>query len=377
MAGEQPKEGTEPIGTPSDAPGAFPVTPANELDMPIGINPLPATDGAVNPITLGPGEKIPETITAQSTNEHVKLDKESYEKSDALAGVDLSLPPVTSNTIPESSLPISGSNDVTINSVGPESTTTALAGQVPLEPKVPKVVKESQAKAGVDPEASAVAEEVREKAEVEDELKKKVHEAPSTSEGTAGVGTDKKDSTGGVVAAAVSAKDTIAEKATPAVNNNLPDPVKDKLPVAAQEALTGQTKEETREEVSPEVPTEVKESIVESGKSPEAAASTSAVADKAAVEAELKKEVSPVPAEGDIKAEEAKPETSEPVAIKPLDPAPETPAKVETPANGAGSKVAEPAASSSKTPETATEKKKKNRLSTVFSKIKHKLSDKN
>lgn len=336
LAGEQPIEtkpavakaveaplDDEPKATPSDIPGGFPVTPANELDKSFGINPLPAADGAVNPITLAPGEKVPESITSQSTNGHVKLDKESYEKSDALPGVQTELPPISKNMIPESSLPIADFNDTAISTVAPTSTTAALAGDVPLEAKVPQIVKESQEKAGFSPEASAEPEEVKEKAEVEEELKETVPVAPTTSEGTSGFGTEKSeddDKSGGlaalaataggaVIAGALFAKDTIQETAAPyvssaadAANKNLPESVKEKLPVAAQEALTAQGKEQKIEEVSPEVPTEVKESIVESGKSPEAAANTEAVEDKKQVEAELLQGVKLAPLEGETKA---------------------------------------------------------------------------
>ncbi|KYK58028.1 hypothetical protein DCS_05041 [Drechmeria coniospora] len=178
--------------TPSDVPGGFPVTPANEEDKTVSVNPLPAAAGAVNPISLKPGEKVPKSVTAQDVKEHVKLDKESYEKSDALpAAVQAELPPVSKNMIPESSLPMGNGNDVTINSVGAGATTAALAGKVPLEPKVPAVVKESQEKAGFPPEASAVAAEVQDKAMVEEELKYKVKEVPATSVGVSADKTDK------------------------------------------------------------------------------------------------------------------------------------------------------------------------------------------
>ncbi|KAI9167287.1 Cruciform DNA-recognizing protein 1 [Paramyrothecium foliicola] len=350
LAGEQPLEKDslerEPQATPSDVPGGFPATPADELNKPISINPLPAAAGAVNPIKLEPGEKIPETVAAQGINDNVKLDKESYEKSDALAGVDTQLPPVSSNMIPESSLPISG-QDVTINSVGTGATTTELAGQVPLESKVPDVVKESQQKAGVDPEASAVPEEVKEKAQVEEELKEKVPVAPSTAEGTAGVGTEKSEGSGSLattiaataaatgaaaLGAAVAAKDAVVDKATPVVNQastnvtdtaskNLPDSVKQQLPTSVQDALATHTKEETREEISPAVPAEVKESIIEANKSPEAAANTEAVQDKKTVESELLKEIKPVAASSEEpKVPEPKTEERTPVAVAALVP---------------------------------------------------------
>lgn len=349
MASEQPIDKPEGTATPSDVPGGFPITPSTELDKSISVNPLPAAAGAVNPIKLAPGEEVP-AVGIESTNEHVKLDKESYEKSDALPGVDATeLPPVTSNMIPESSLPVVAAQDAHISTINPGATTVGLAAQVPLEAaKVPEVVKESQEKAGVEPEAAADPKEVVEKAQVEEELKEKVTEAPSTSEGTAGVGTEKSEAdntdtlaavaaaaatTGAaVVAAVVAASDSAVEAATPVVNDtvaaaadaankNLPDSVKENLPAPIQETLASHeaaVKEETREEVSPEVPAEVKESITEAGKSPEAAANTAAVEEKKEVEAELLKEVKAVPAVDETKAEETKAEEAKVVEAAPV-----------------------------------------------------------
>ena len=363
--------------TPSDFPGGFPITPADELDKPIGINPLPAADAGLNPVKLAPGEK-PAQATQDEINKNVKLDKESYEKSDALPGIE-DLPPKSDNMIPESSLPISEpekKGEVTIlpiatdakdpnllNTVTPESTTAALAGQVPLEPKVPKVVKESQEKAGVDPEASAVPEEVKEKAAVEAELKKVVPEVPAAASNTASA------TFAAFSKSVTAAANTAVEKATPIIAQaqavvtgaaaNLPDSVKQKLPGAAQEAIGTQTKEETREKVSPEVPEAVKQSIQESGKAPEAAANTEAVQEKAKVESELQKEVKLVPAEGEGSKTEAKPAEDKPVAPEGANGAEAAEAK-----NGTASKEAEKA------------RKKKNRASVLFSKLKNKLSHK-
>ncbi|KAF4946187.1 hypothetical protein FGADI_11379 [Fusarium gaditjirri] len=322
LTSEKPTQDEKlPVETPSDIPGGFPATPANELDKTIGINPLPASEGAGNPIKLEPGEKIPESITAQSTDKYVKLDKESYEKSDALPGIETELPPISSTTIPESSLPIIGAQDVVINSAAPTATTAGLAAEVPLESNgafVPEVVRESQEKAGAVTEASTDPTEVKEKTMVEEELKGTVPEAPATSVGTAGVGIEKSENTtdtglaalaatagGAVIAAGLAAKETVEEKAGPALNSaagaiadtankNLPDSVKEQLPVAAQETLAAKNEEQIRQDVSPEVPVEVKESLVAAGKSPEAAANTAAVEDKKEVENELLEEVKPV-----------------------------------------------------------------------------------
>ncbi|KAI0551658.1 hypothetical protein F4679DRAFT_538748 [Xylaria curta] len=282
----------------SELPGAFPETPAAEF----GVNPLPAAAGAVNPIKLAPGEKIPEDLAAQSATSNVRLDPESYAQSDALPG----------------------DAPVTISSVAPVSTTAALAADAPIEHKVPDVVKESQEKAHASPEASAVPEEVEEKAAVEKELLDKVKEAPSTSEGTAGKGTEKTEdvvtpgeaaasivaaasaAASAAVAGAVLAKDAALEKTQDAISAaqatatsaaaQLPDSVKEKLPESVQGAIDTTQKEEVREEVSPEAPPQVKESFAIAGESPEAAANTEAVEEKKAVETELLKEIKPVDA---------------------------------------------------------------------------------
>jgi hypothetical protein len=244
-----------------------------ENDQTFSVSPLPAFAGGVNPVNVAPGEKIPasEKLTANTINSGVTTDKESYEKSGGLGNAPV-LPPVVTpaaeraqngtgvfdlppakNLIPESSLPIGaadvGSYDASpvIQSAAPTSTTAQLAAAVPLESsKVPEVVKESQEEAGVAPEASAIPAEVTEKSAIEKELLKEVPVAPSTSEGTAGKGTDKSEST--------AAKDT------------------------------------------PEV---VKESIAESGQSPEAAANEEAVLEKKAVEKELLSEIKPETSTGE------------------------------------------------------------------------------
>ncbi|KAI1336549.1 hypothetical protein F5Y15DRAFT_418857 [Xylariaceae sp. FL0016] len=378
----------------SALPGTFPETPAAEF----GINPMPAADGAVNPIKLAPGEKVPEGLAAENTASNVKLDPESYEKADTLPG---------------------GAVPAAISSAAPESTTAALAAGAPIETKVPEVVKESQHKANFDAEASGIPEEVKEKAAVESELLDKVKEAPSTSEGTSGKGTEKTESAvtpgeaaasvaaaatavgGAAIAGAVMAKDTAVAKASDAATSaqttateaatQLPESVKQKLPKSVQATIGNTSKEETREEVSPEVPTTVKQSITEAEKAPEAASNTEAVGDKKAMESELLKEVKPVEAAGgEATTAETKPEESVPLSAtaknleetKPAEPTqngaqpatdPTTPAKPiggAVPESSSSSKPAESPATTDK------EKKKKNRLSAYIGKVKSKLSSK-
>ncbi|KAK3955032.1 hypothetical protein QBC32DRAFT_403634 [Pseudoneurospora amorphoporcata] len=212
----------------STAPVAAPIV-ATDAEIEFKVNPLPATEGAINPFKLAPGEKIPDDVRAADINTNVTLDKESYENSaDRIPGLDAALPPVSRNMIPESSLPIISNNDVFINTVTPISTTAALAAQVPFdEPAVPEAVRESQEKAHVEPGASGIAEEVKGKAAVEDELLHKVAEAPSTSEGTAGYGTEKAETdlsladavsfAGNAAAAAVVGAATVAADKLPGV----------------------------------------------------------------------------------------------------------------------------------------------------------------
>lgn len=264
----------------SDLPGSFPETPAAVEKGDFSVNPLPAADGAVNPIKLAPGEKIPDsntftnnTITSEVHDdpELVAADKSESEPTFSVAplpafpgavnpihvapGEKLPEPStLTDNTIQSSvrtdkeSYENSGVGfdaSPLIQSAGPQSTTSQLAAAVPLESsRVPEVVKESQEQAGVGPEASAVPEEVKEKSAVEKELLSEVPVAPATSEGTAGEGT----------AGDGTAKDT------------------------------------------PEV---VKESIAESGQSPEAAGNEEAVLEKKAVEKELLSEIKPETSTGE------------------------------------------------------------------------------
>lgn len=370
------------------------------------VNPLPATEGALNPT---------DGVATGSITDHVTLDKESYEKSDRIPGLDTELPPVVGGTIiPESSLPmiipgeafdsafinsvapesttadlvgqvpleknkkeedatissaapesttaalagqvplekkegatistvtpaattvgLAGSvpllaGDVAINTVTPESTTAVLAGQVPVEPKVPEMVKQSQEKAHVEPEASAIPEQVKEKAAVEEELLEKAAEVPATAEGTAGVGTERRESdkslTENIKAAALTAGAVAVSAGAAAgvaavhLGNSVATAAKDaadKLPAFAQEVVSPSEREapfevtpaETPAEVAPEVPVEVKESIEAAGVGPEAAANPEAVEEKKEVEAELLSQLKSVKAP----QEEAAPQVPEEV----------------------------------------------------------------
>ena len=169
------------------------------------------------------------------------------------------------------------------------------------------MVKESQEEADVDPEASAVPEEVREKSEMEKELLSQVPEAPTTSDDTttavksagatvaetgAAVGAAALAVGGAAAAYASTAKDKAAEGLAQASNTETAQTAtsyvtsaKDKV---AEATGLGTSSAQATSDVTPEV---VKESIAESGQSPEAAAYAEPVAEKSAMEKELLSEV--------------------------------------------------------------------------------------
>ena len=205
----------------------------------VGVAPIPATGGIGNPLQLTPGDKVPDpsTLTGNTVESTVTTDKESYENASANAPVtpareptlQYGRPPATGTMIPESSLPMGeGTSDVnkenigpTINSTGPSSTTAALAGQQPIEQRgVPEVVKESQQEAGQEPEASANAEAVEEKKEMEDQLRSEVSEVKPTSE-SGMLGSSSSEQDGGIsgkAAAGVAAGGVAAAGGAYAVN---------------------------------------------------------------------------------------------------------------------------------------------------------------
>ncbi|KAF2683088.1 carbohydrate-binding module family 48 protein [Lentithecium fluviatile CBS 122367] len=265
----------------------------------VSVAPLPATAGAGNPIHLEPGEKVPDpsTFTSNTIASTVKTDPESYEKgappqlgpvvtSEAerdTKGSMFGLPPIAGGLIPESSLPMKSDAKteqdpgVTIQSAAPTSTTAALAGQVPLEPKgVPETVTESQKEAGFAPEASANPEAVQEKKELEQELKEKVPEEPPTAEG----------STIGQAGAAAAAGATVTAGAFAAATYAA------KEKAAETVGLNGQA-------TASEVPEVVAESQKEAHASPEASANPKVVEEKKEVETELLKEVKKVTESGE------------------------------------------------------------------------------
>ncbi|KAI1625477.1 hypothetical protein EDD37DRAFT_649800 [Exophiala viscosa] len=296
--------------TKSSPPGAFPETPANEQEQSFGVNPLPPTTENKNPVDLPAGEKVPPSnqFTSNSIYSSITTSEQDYDNAGSstsyiggalsalgLGGLASSLTSSEKkeNLIPESSLPMSkdaGLEDAgpTTQSAGPTSTTADLAGQVPLEERkeatvyepesttsaVPEVVKESIAEAHVSPEATTSAEAVREKTAVEEELLNKV---PTTDANV--------QAASSAVPSVV--QDSLAEANTSPEAAASTEAVREKAEVEQELLNKVSTTDVDAQATSSVVPEVVQESVAEANTSPEAAASTEAVREKAQVEQEL------------------------------------------------------------------------------------------
>ena len=246
--------------------------------------------------------------------------------------------------IPESSLPMgaaAGGMDtepgVHIQSAHPSSTTADLAGAQPIIPRserqvtsihpssdtdvapgVPEVVKESQHAAGQGPEAAGSAEAVAEKSMVEKELTQhvtpaavtsdeKVHESkPSGVAGMLGMGAAGAG-IGGAVAAGVAA--LTGSKSPQTGSSKEPEQAASTKPMSSVPEPKSSVPEPMSSVPEPvsSVPEPVKESMHEAHASPEAASSAEAVAEKAKVEEELTRRVTPAAVTSDEKVHESKP----------------------------------------------------------------------
>jgi hypothetical protein len=341
------------------------------------VAPLPAFPGGVNPVKVAPGEKIPEshTLTGNTIHSAVTTDKESYENSGGLGNAPV-LPPVVT---PQSERDQKGTGILDLPPISknliPESSLpmgTTGAGTFDASPTI-----QSSGPASTTAQlAAAVPLE-----------SSKVPEVVKESQAEAGVGPE-----------ASAIPEEVEEKK--AVEKELLA----HIPVApaTSEGIAGNLNSvDTLAKDTPEV---VKESITESGQSPEAAANEEAVLEKKAVEKELLSEIKPETSTGEpapkimstgtsgglnppaspakpIESRDVSPGTvpgeRTPVALPTADkttPAKDTTTGPSTPSKAApgGSKVTESPASASTADKTD---KKKKRLS-FFGKLKAKLSDK-
>ena len=338
---------------------------AEDSEQTFGVAPLPATTGIGNPISLQPGEKVPQPseFTKNTTTSFVTTDKESYENGgaapqlpdvvtpdkdrEALGGM-FTIPGIGGTMIPESSLPMGegAASEVDkgpmIQSAGPQSSTAALAANVPLEPRgVPEIVQASQQEAGTSTEASENKEAVKEKSAMEKELETKVSEEPATSESTGAAASEGPGSKGkdtAMAAGGVAAGGAVASTAETSRG----------LPASVQQSIDDMNKGSA---IAPTVPDVVQESITASHQSPEAAADKKMVGEKSVVEKELLSEVKreddvgePAPSSSAALAEAApaptKSENSPPSVSKDSAPLTTAAAPAQTPATGNAMKQA-------------------------------------
>jgi hypothetical protein len=284
-----------------DASSALPEEKSFKAD------PIPASAGIGNPVSIPAGESVKQhkSILPESLYSNVTTSKEDYEKAggatmpvgaatDGAAAPNdpaFSLPPKSKDMIPESSLPMSSEAKNTtdagpfIQSSGPGSTTAALAGQVPLEPKSRATVVEDET-----PSASSATPFLQ-------------SSGPGTT--TAALA--------GQVPLEPKSRATVVEDETPSASSATPF-LQSSGPGTTTAALAGQVPLESKSKATilddeppsatvtgpaPDVPEVVKESLSQAHESPEAAASPEAVREKKEVESELLKEVKSTDAAGD------------------------------------------------------------------------------
>jgi hypothetical protein len=288
----------------------IPETPAAELNQEVKIDPLPAFDRALNPFKLAPGEPVPK-FGAEELNSHVTLDQESYEKGAMVPGID-DLPTITNNLIPESSLPIVEASDAIINTVSADSTTTILAGQVPLEPQLPVVAKEGEAEVEGDTKAAAVLEQVSEESRVEPELPQDAPQDPPVLEDPASMDAEKSEVESlepAAVAAAVAGidvtgtdvftGDTVTSEAIDSADLSPASGPE----IAAISSQADSIQANVEEVAAPVIPDQVPETIKETGEAPEAAVHVAAVEDANAAEPQPLPEVLPATVTSETQAE--------------------------------------------------------------------------
>lgn len=264
----------------------------------MSVNPIPASGGIGNPIHLAPGEKVPDSseISGNTIESTVKTDQASYERSDAGVQpvqpdpksdpVAAGLGPQTSSQIPESSMGMGkdAPSDInkedmgpTMSSVAPESTTAAMAGQVPKEERR---------------EATVIDE---------DKPEEKKDDSNKGFIGTmaGGIAAGGAAVAGGAYAANEMAKDKTGTDPKSALPDSAQKAVDDKAMESSasipQQTAAGEApkipKEENELSPAPSVPEEVTASQKEAQFAPEAAANAEAVDEKKEVEEELLQKV--------------------------------------------------------------------------------------
>jgi hypothetical protein len=263
------------------------------------VSPIPATAGAGNPIHLAPGEKVPDpsTITSNTIQSTVKTDPESYEKSDA---------PVTTGEKEAKPAETAGGAfgvpPVTGNMIPESSLPIGKDAEIP-DTTDPGVTIQSAAPTSTTAVlAGQVPLEPRGVPEVVEESQEKADAAPEASANPEAV-EEKKEveeelkekvpeapaaAESGVSKEGVTGAVVGGAVAAGAAVTGAAVAAKDKLPENVQKTIEPVTNGTT---TAPDVPVVVSESIEKAKESPEAAANEQAVKEKSAVEQELEKKV--------------------------------------------------------------------------------------
>jgi hypothetical protein len=254
-----------------DDPELVAAAKKDESESTFSVSPLPAFPGGVNPIKLAPGEKVPESSTLTGNNIHsaVTYDKESYEKSGGLGNAPV-LPPVVT---PQSERDQNGTGVLDIPPISknliPESSLPMGATGAGTFDASPTIQSSGPASTTAQLAAAVPLEST------------KVPEVVKESQEEAGVGPE-----------ASAVPEEVKEKS--AVEKELLSHVP--VALATSEGTAGTSTDLSSAKDTPEV---VKESIAESGQSPEAAANEEAVLEKKAVEKELLSEIKPETSTGE------------------------------------------------------------------------------
>jgi hypothetical protein len=331
LAGGVPKESDK-----LDAPGAFPETPANELDQTLGVNPIPASSGAGNPVSTAPGEKLPENLTTNTVDSTATTSKEDYDKAGTgeFPGSGKEEGTFSVNPIPASSgignpvqtKPGEGvPEQVTTNTVDSTVTTSKEDYEKAGSYSIPVIgAAAGSALAGAAAAIGFGSKQENEKKLIPESSLPMGEDATKTLDAGPHIQSSGPNSTTAGLAAAVPLeKDKVAD--------GVPEPVKESLAAAHESPEAAASPEAVKEKSALEkellskttstdatgesakaaeaqssyhglattVPAPVEKSMEEAKAAPEAAADASVVAEKSQVEKELQSKVSPTDATGE------------------------------------------------------------------------------
>ncbi|PSN72248.1 hypothetical protein BS50DRAFT_247200 [Corynespora cassiicola Philippines] len=322
LAADVPKEADKaPVQADDHLPGAFPLTPP--ADTPVNepqafsINPIPATEGAGNPVKLAPGEPVPDpsTLTSntiQSTVQHEKEPEKQEDKAEvsvapipATEGLGNPIKLAPGEPVPEPSTLTSNTIESTVQhekepqkdedkaevSVAPIPATAGAGNPIHLEPgeKVP------------DP-STLTSNTISSTAKADEASYNKADSLPPQL-GPVVTPQAERDANGGMFGLPSLDGTIIPESSLPkdVETKTEQDPgvtVQSAAPTSTTATLAAEVPKE------PKVPEPVVESQKEAGFTPEASANAEAVEEKKEVEEELKEKVPEAPATTETSATE-------------------------------------------------------------------------